>query len=216
MSPEPEPVRHRSIWLVAPPLPGSAGDVGLVPLQHHRDELSRLQHRDVHRERGLGRRARGVEVQQRLARRAGRGGREGGRGVVVGIGAAVAGGGEVGHARGLDGVDGLRHEAVLEERLIEVGHVVGDDVGAGAGERLDAAGKVRLAHDRRVEGELRAGGDVVHDLHHGATFVAIGQQQRRAVVRARGLLRGMLMLAVAGRSPLATSSVAVAVKPLEA
>ena len=63
------PVTHRSMWLLAPGLPGRAGDVGLIPFDDDGEELARRkQRRDRDRQRGRGGRAGGVEIQQRFAR----------------------------------------------------------------------------------------------------------------------------------------------------
>ena len=70
-----------------------------------------------------------------------------------------------------DLLDGIRDHAGLEERLVLVGKIVTDDVAAGVGQRDDAIGEFLLADVGGVEGEVGGRGDVVHDLHHRATFV---------------------------------------------
>ena len=60
---------------------------------------------------------------------------------IAAVGAFVAGGAEVGHAVGRDGVDRLRDHAVLKHRLVEVADVVDDDVRAGFLQGLDVVGQ---------------------------------------------------------------------------
>src|SRR6185437_8000081 len=164
------------------------GDVRLVPLDHERHEFPGHQsagadHPTDHRrnrytqrgDRGAGR---GAECQQHLTRRVGAsgGGGETGRGVVVRQLGVISGGDEVRHALTVDLIDRLLDEARLEERLVEVADVVGDDLGAGGCERQDAVGKIRLTLDRGMERESRARRDVVDHLQHRATLVAVGQE----------------------------------------
>ena len=122
---------------------GRAGDIGLIPLDHDGDEVARDQRGDRHRQaRSPWWSPRGIEVQQILAavRSRGRNRGERRRGIFVGQRAIVARQRKNTRRPAPDhGVDGLRHDAVLEERLIEVAHVVGDDLGAGAAWRDGAA-----------------------------------------------------------------------------
>ena len=73
---------------------------------------------------------------------------------------AVAGRGEVVDALRGDVVDRVADDAVAEERLGEVAHVVDDDVGlaraALVGQRADVVGEVQLAAVRGGEALLRA------------------------------------------------------------
>ncbi len=87
--------------------------------------------------------------------------------------ALVAGRGEVERSRCGHGVDGLRDDAVLEDRLVEVEDVVDDDVAVvrRVAERLDVRREARFADVRRREEELRVGRDVVDDLEHRAALV---------------------------------------------
>ncbi len=52
--------------------------------------------------------------------------------IVVSQRAVVARGGKIRHALRFHRVDGLRDDAVLKERLVEIAHIVGDDLGARA------------------------------------------------------------------------------------
>ncbi len=87
---------------------------------------------------------------------------------VVGV---VAGGGKEDDSFRLHGLDRLRHDAVLEERLVEIGDVVADHFAARIRERDDAVGEVLLAVEGGVEGQARAGRDIVDHLQHRPAFV---------------------------------------------
>ncbi len=71
----------------------------------------------------------------------------------------------------------MRDHAVLKKRLVEIGDVVDDDFAAGGGEREDAVGKVLLAVESSIEGEIGAWRDVVDDLHHRAALVGAARGQ---------------------------------------
>ncbi len=80
-------------------------------------------------------------------------------------------GGEVGGAAGDHFVHRACDGAVLEERLFEVGDVVGDHPGAGRRQRPDVGGEGEFPGERGGEGERGAGGEVVDDLGHRPALV---------------------------------------------
>src|SRR5262249_2063154 len=99
---------------------------------------------------------------------------ESGAGILVGVGAEVAGEGGVGNAAGGHGVDRLGDHAVLEKRFLEVKDVVGDELGVALGrigKVLDALREGILAEKSRGEGDARAGRQMVYDLRHRPSLV---------------------------------------------
>ncbi len=165
---------------------GRAGDIGLIPFDHDGHVLARNQRGYGHRQRRDRRGAGRIEVQQVLARiRSAAAHRRRGelrRDILVGQRAIVARGRKIGHTLSVHGIDGLRHDAVLIEGLIEITHVVGNHPGPGRGQPADAGGEIRLAVLRRIEGQTRARRHIVHHLQHGAALIAEGQLGGVAVV----------------------------------
>ena len=96
---------------------------------------------------------------------------------MIAVSAFVAGRRNIGDALRFDGLNGLRDHAILEERLIKIADVVDDHLGAGIGKRKDAVGEVLLAIESGVEGEARAGRDVVDDLQHRPAFVGAARSK---------------------------------------
>jgi hypothetical protein len=99
----------------------------------------------------------------------------------VGLVPFVARGGEVEDAGGRDRVDRLRHDSVLEGRLVEVDDVVDDDVAPIGGQVEDVLREARLADARRRVAERRAGSEVMDDLEHRRAFVAGARLPRQHV-----------------------------------
>ena len=103
----------------------------------------------------------------------------------------VAGRGGIDDARVDCALGGLGDDAVVEHRLVEVGDVVGDDLGAGAGQALDAVGEgLRPPPSAVLKASAAPGAMSMDDLQHGPAL--IGAHARR-VVREH--------LDVVGRSP---------------
>src|ERR1700761_7209739 len=98
----------------------------------------------------------------------------------------VAGGGEVGDALTCDRVDGLGYQAILEERLVRVAHIVVNDLGAGVRERGNTVCEVSFTVDGRVEGQAGTRCDGVNDLQNRPTFIGEGQLIRLTVIEAGG------------------------------
>ena len=103
--------------------------------------------------------------------------RDGRPGGLIAIAGVVARRRDVGDAFRLHGLNRLRDHAVLEERLVEIAHVVNNDFAAGGGQRKDAVGEVLLAVESRIEGQAGTRGDVVDDLHHRAPLVGAARSE---------------------------------------
>ena len=86
--------------------------------------------------------------------------------------AGIGGGGKEDRAVGGDGIDGLGDDAVLEHRLGEEQHVVGDDVSTAGAQREDVLGEGRLVGERGGEEQGGAGCEIVRDLAHAGALVA--------------------------------------------
>src|SRR5262249_8834969 len=110
---------------------------------------------------------------------------------LVGVLPVVAGRGKVDDAFACNGIDCLRHDAVLEKRLVEVADIVDYDGRAGVGECDDAVGEGGLPVDGGGKGGGRTRGDVVNDLHHGPAFVRERQPLRRPVLHAARFLQNV-------------------------
>ena len=105
------------------------GAVGLIPFQQQRNVVAGPL--GIDRD-GLDQTAaEALRIGERVAVERPRNRRPGGLIAVAGF---IAGRGDIGDAFGLDGLNRLRDDAVLKERLVEIAHVVDDDFAAGRGQ----------------------------------------------------------------------------------
>ena len=163
-------------------LPGAETclSVSLIPFEQQRNRVGRAGgDRD-----GLGKAAaEQFSIGERQAIEQSRPGRPGG---LVGIARIVACRGDISHALCFNGLDGLRNNAILEERLVKIRHVIANDFAAGIRQRQNAVGKILFAVSSGVEGETRSGRNVVDDLHHRAAFVRAAGRKIRKDLNVRG------------------------------